>query len=128
MAYTVDLVKEHGYARLTFMDPLEGPIFEKALKETYAALVKNRWHKILLDVTPIEIKMPMTELYVFISMFRTRMMMDVYFAVLARVDQMQMIALIEHMARDSGMKFKVCSQRDAALQWLGVAQEDAMSP
>ncbi|MEN6472776.1 MAG: hypothetical protein ABFD81_02080 [Syntrophaceae bacterium] len=118
MAYTLEKMMNHGYVRLTFDGPVIQAIFEQALKETYAALIRNRWNKIFLDVSRVEINMPMTELYVFVSMFRARMMMDVCFAVLARTDQMQVIGVIEHVAQNSGMEFRGYTDEDAALTWL----------
>ena len=118
MAYTLEKMMNHGYVRLTFDGPVIQAIFEQALKETYAALIRNRWNKIFLDVSRVEINMPMTEWYVFVSMFRARMIMDVSFAVLARADQMRMIELIEHVAQNSGMEFRGYTDKDAALTWL----------
>lgn len=118
MAYTIEQLMNHRYVQLTFEGPVIQATFEQALKEIYAILIRNRWNKIFLDVSRVEINMPMTELYVFVSMFRTRMMMDVSFAVLARMDQMKVIGVIEHVAQNSGMEFRGYADKDAALTWL----------
>jgi hypothetical protein len=118
MAYTLELKKEHGYVRLTFLGTITRKELELVLLELYFELSDNILYKIFIDIIQSEISIGDFELYSLITEFISKYHLDVTISILARSDQMRTMHFIEAAANIKHIKLRVHQDQQFALDWL----------
>ena len=117
MAYAIEPRNEDGYVELTFFGTVTRDLLDRSMEGTYYELIRNGLHNIFVNVTQGTISMSPTELYVFVRLIKSKMLMGSSIAVLARPDQMEVLNFIENIPYNR-MKFRGFTDRNMAHKWL----------
>lgn len=118
MTYTVELTEDKTYVRVVFADAMVREEHEQGRDEAIRALADNGWDRLLVDARRIDAKMSVLDDFEFTQENRSTLLQSVRIAVIHRVDETGRFRFIEDVAVNRGVKMRVFSNPEEAIDWF----------
>lgn len=118
MPYRIEPVTNDKYVILMLTGKVTLNEHNRSTDDVISSLTTNNWHRLLVDCTEADHKMPVVQTYEFAKTLDSRHRPGTRIAALVHPEDFEHVKFVENVARNRGVNFTLFAEKAPALQWL----------
>ena len=118
MPQAIEPVKDGEYILIKYFDKLDEAASKESIDEVESILKKNKWNKILIDITEVEFVPSVFQMFIFLGKHVFLFSNDIHIALLIYDEEKQNARFCETVAKNRGIDLKVFFEQRGAIEWI----------